>query len=370
MPAPNVESAYRRALARARARGMLLTRQADTRIVAAMEEMLRALTRDVEERRITRARADQLKQEARRLLTEFQARFAETANGFVRITARDVALIHSRVNRELFKAAGIESDAVLRMARRFDPIPTRAVASIMARTQNAGTFQTVARRKLERVIPQMDAFIEGAVARGASAGRATLDLASILANGEPTVVARLPRGIAGRLHRGVGQIDFTRYGLKPDDVAEVRSVLYDARRIVVSETNNALREANTQSLVASPIITAAKWQRSGRHHHLDECDALSELDLHGYGPGAFPVEQWPFAPHPHCACTQGGPLIYRPIREWQTPKPAGRPLERDVRRPDLYPDAWKEQWTERRFERVRENLRDLVGTPRRERDAA
>jgi hypothetical protein len=132
----------------------------------------------------------------------------------------------------------------------------------------------------------------------------------------------------------------------------------------VSETNNALREANTQSLHASPIIEAARWQRSGRHAHLDHCDALALLDLHGYGPGFFPHDAWPLAPHPHCACTQGGPTKYRPVSEWNKPKEPGRPIQANVHDHDLYPSEWKDHWTPRQFAAVREKLASLVGVPR------
>jgi hypothetical protein len=361
MPEPNIQSAYLRALLAARQRGLALTRATKERIDRAMEVAIRELTKDAETGRITPARASAMRQQVRGLLSAFQQEFASATDAAVRFTASDVSRIHRAVNVALFKQGGLEIGRSI--LARFDVIPTQAVAAIMSRAANAATFRTVALRKLEALVPEMDAMIDAAVTRGVGVGRFTMDLADLMANGDPDLFARLPRGLSSRLHRGVGQIDLARYGLDPDEMKETRSMLYDARRIAVSETNNTLREAGARSLQTSPLILAAKWQRSGRHHVLDECDALAGLDMHGYGPGMFPVDAWPFAPHPHCACTQGGPLLTRPLREWKQPKPPSRPVERDARDPGVYPQEWRDQWSKKRFARVRANMASLVGVP-------
>src|SRR5690606_16184845 len=104
------------------------------------------------------------------------------------------------------------------------------------------------------------------------------------------------------------------------EAKRVKSILYDSRRIAVSEINNHLRLANQASLVQGHVVKAATWQLSGRHAGLpsspDECDDLATQDKYGLGPGAHLVEYWPDAPHPFCGCTQGAPLFYHPVSTW------------------------------------------------------
>lgn len=361
-----VQSAYRRALEMARVRGFQIGAENEERIRAAFAEVLRGLTADVQDGVITSKRATALREQAIRLLSVFEGRFADATETSVRLTLEEVAGLHRRVTELLFERAQLDLFALPYVVQQFDVIPTQALASILSRAENAATFQTVARRRLQQVVPQIDAFIEGAVARGVGAGRATLDLATILANQDADLIARLPRSLSSSLHRGVAHIDLARYGLNPEEVRRVRSILYDARRIQVSETNNALREANTRGLLVSPIVVAAKWQTSGRHPHTDACDVLASVDLYGYGPGLHPVDAWPFAPHPHCGCTQGGPVVNRPVREWNKPKGPGRPLAVDPSGEHLY-EAWAGQWTPRERQRVREEVTELVRSANRTR---
>lgn len=192
----------------------------------------------------------------------------------------------------------------------------------------AGTFKTVYRRHLVQAVPQIDEMLQRSALAGISSGQVTTDLLGIMTANEPAVLARLPS--ASTLHRGgFGKIDLAKYGMIDADVSKVRTMLYDARRIAVSQTNNTLRESNRQSMLDGGLVLAAKWQTSGRHSTEDACDILAQANVYGYGPGMYPPEHWPFAPHPHCGCMQGGPVRTRRPSEWKSPKP------------DPPPAAWK-----------------------------
>jgi hypothetical protein len=144
-------------------------------------------------------------------------------------------------------------------------------------------------------------------------------------------------------------IDYGRYGLSEVDTKALRTLLYDARRIQVSETNNALRAANDAAVSESPVVLATQWQRSGRHHVPDVCDMLAETDAHGFGAGFYPAGRFPVAPHSHCACYAGRALFRRPS-EWTDPKPAPRPLSINPSDP-IHTERWADDWTPTERER-------------------
>ncbi len=66
-----------------------------------------------------------------------------------------------------------------------------------------------------------------------------------------------------------------------------------------------LRVAQDRSYIANGMV-------------VHNCDDLAEADDHGFGPGFYPPEEFPIAPHPNCACGAGA-VIMRPVAEWGTP---------------------------------------------------
>lgn len=79
---------------------------------------------------------------------------------------------------------------------------------------------------------------------------------------------------------------------------------YQARVIARHETVEAYRESYRESLRQTRGVVGLRWQVSGRHPHPDECDIYANQDLHGLGPGGYPIDAVPEAPHPMCLCTQ------------------------------------------------------------------
>lgn len=93
-----------------------------------------------------------------------------------------------------------------------------------------------------------------------------------------------------------------------DNLKTLKRLMFDARRIAVSEINTAYAEASRVGAVRSPVVKGVKWQTSGRHDGLfsspDVCDVLESADLHGLGEGIYHPETLPALPHPNCGCTK------------------------------------------------------------------
>jgi hypothetical protein len=189
-------------------------------------------------------------------------------------------------------------------------------------------------RHMEEAAPALDELLSSAISRGVSSAALTKDVARLL---------------------GGAEIEYADYGLERPALTGLRSVYDDARMIAVSETNNALREANARSMATGRVIEAVQWQLSGNHgDRFDDCDVLAQSDWFGFGPGWFDVRQWPGAPHPFCACYQGGVRL-RPASEWR--------LDRDAA-PEGVQDGLRmftsEGWTARATQRYQANALRVV----------
>lgn len=333
--------AYRRALLLARDRGYQLNRTGVERLYRAFAELIRRIAIEDGTEAMSAERAERLRREVDTMLRLLQRDLARITEESVGRTLVDVVDLHRRATDEIFQQFGRR----MVLAVGWDAIPARAFASMLARP-GAVTFETLFRRKILALAPEIDTFLDAAVARGVSAGRGAKDLAGILARDDPRLIRLLQRADVdiSDLHRGAGTIDYSVYGMDEADAKALRGLLYDARRITVSETNNALRAANDAAAAESPLVEATAWQRSGRHFRPDVCDMLAETDAFGYGPGFYPAGKFPVAPHPHCACTMGAVKFRRP-GEWDQPKAAPRPLGIDPA-DEQYTARWSEQWTE------------------------
>jgi hypothetical protein len=103
-------------------------------------------------------------------------------------------------------------------------------------------------------------------------------------------------------------------GLEAVTGISARTILYDTRRIAISETNNYMRSTNIESMREGGIIEAARWTTNPGHTSTDECDDLANEDT-GWGPGFYALADYPDAPHPFCACPPGE-VIFKDESEW------------------------------------------------------
>lgn len=298
MPVKNPNSAYTQALKEARAAGYAMTREQVTNLKRGFEAAIKDLVRDRSDNPLVRARQDELRKELRAMVKQLETLITTTTRDGVNTTLREIASIHSSVTTALVRSVA-GKEAAQQIARKFARIPLRAVASMNAKREGAATFKTLIERSMLDAAPELDVMLTRAVAQGMSPARLTNDIADLLAGDTP-----------------LGLED---YGLDERDISGIKTLYSDARRIAVTETNNALREGNRISMIESPVM-AATWQRSGRHAALrrkeDRCDTLANQDKYGLGEGMYPVENWPDAPHPYCACTQGGPIQYMDVETW------------------------------------------------------
>lgn len=292
----NPKSAFSAALNESRRTGYKVTRETVETLKKGFEDAIKDLIKNRSDNPFQRTRQDELRKELKAMLRELEALQKEVTGDGIQTTVKEIASIHADVVKDLIKGVA-GSDAARKVVQRFNRIPIRAVAAMNVGRRE--TFKTLIQRNIEDAAPELDILLTRAVAQGMSPARLTNDIADLLAGDDP---------------KGLGE-----YGLDPSDVSGVRTLFSDARRIAVSETNNALREANTISLQESPVM-AATWQRSGRHEGLkqkrDKCDDYAEEDRFGLGPGMWPIAQWPDAPHPYCACVQGGPVVYMDVEDW------------------------------------------------------
>jgi acyl CoA:acetate/3-ketoacid CoA transferase alpha subunit len=345
-PSSPISSAYTDALREARAAGYHLGAEGIARLRRMFGVAVQDLTRQlatVGDDQVTKERATVLREQIEQTLALIERRIAELTQETAQKTAEAVVEIHREVNLDL--ARTYRNDLVPDFTKAFDVVQVRAVTTFAARSQNAATYKTLARRNVRDAAPALDNLLGSAIARGVSSGRLTQDVAALLVGGTP---------------------DLTTYGLDPADVSGLKTLLYDARRIAVTETNNALREGNRMALMASPIVKAVKWTVSGRHEAIpglapDECDTLAEgndaedlAELGELPPGYYSPKRFPLAPHPFCACVQGGPTIFYRPSEW------GRLLGKHPPEPEPVDELADDNLVAILKEKVREELPDFT----------
>lgn len=328
---------YNAVLREARTTGLSLTREGVARLLSAFKDAAAKIEFDLRSsgNPIGEARATLLREQVLRIIDQLEGRAARTIDRSVSLTIDEVAQLHEQALSAMF--AAVDSELPRFTAQQFARLDVR-VAQAMAsrRGGTARTFQTLLSRNMGEAAPALDALLAGAVSRGVSTRTLTRDIADLLATS------------AGA--------DLKPYGLQDQDVSGLRTLYYDSRRIAVTETLNALRETQTQALIASPLVAAVRWQVSGAHTEEDECDMLAEADLYGFGPGFYPPEAFPLAPHPFCACTQGE-VILRPVDEWDEPRE--EPPEPD---PEGLPPM-PEDWSDARQTRAAETFDRATGVP-------
>lgn len=312
-------SEYADALAIARRRGFAQTTASLERIREAFLDAIARVTMmaaDATTDPLTLARASSLRGQLLPMLDRLGTLTARVTTDGVAATIDDVLGLHADVLDELMNAAGLSADRIARVVGQLDALNVRALAVMTARHGGSGTaahFRTLALRNVEDAAPAVDRLLESAVSRGVSSERVTRDLAKLLAGRDPNL-----------LGSASVDVDLSAYALRETDVSGLGTLWSDARRIAVTETNTALREANAQAMRSAKVVGAVKWQLSGRHGALgrwDECDSLATSDLFGLGPGWYPPAQFPAGPHPYCACVHGAVKL-RPAKDWGTAYPA------------------------------------------------
>lgn len=216
-----------------------------------------------------------------------------------RSIAQKASAAHVEAINRATSAAGVSAISV-----SFNDIPDQALEIMMLRRGiNSKNYQSVIRRGLQGIAPDIDQYLASAVGRGISGDRAAKELAGILSRGNEDVLSLVDDGrlMKSNINKALreGDIDVMTYN-------RASKVLNDSRMIMVTEINTAHREADLLSQDRSPIVGASKWQVSGRHYGLssspDVCTIYHESDQFGLGAGVFPTRNYPSTPHPYCGC--------------------------------------------------------------------
>lgn len=345
-------SLYQDALLEARDRGYLITGAALEQVEEALRLALQAILRQLATApagSLTADRAAGISRSIRAALDELARRVVDATVQGRDLVLDDLTEIHRAANVAILETLAVgtaDRALVTAIAGGFDQLPLRALQALAARQAAGGgaaSVQTVMRYRAEAAASVLDDILAAAVVQGESPRNVARAVEAILAQGLSPEARAVWNGLT------------IAEAVDPDVLRELSQLGYDARRIARSEVLNALREGDAQGMILSPVVSGARWQVSGRHHVVDECDVLAETDFHGLGPGVYPAELWPTAPHPHCGCYAGTPAMRRPS-EWFEPK--GRPVARTLD-PERMPvrREWREAWTDARLERVRRTVR-------------
>ncbi len=127
------------------------------------------------------------------------------------------------------------------------------------------------------------------VVLGRDASRAAQEF---LARGEaipPELRARLGLDSAGRLGKTVADTLTTAPG----------NAYTNALRVFRTELNRAHGEAYQHGAGTNPDVIGMKFNLSPNHPRYDICDLHAKANLHGLGPGVYPVGQTPWPAHPN-----------------------------------------------------------------------
>lgn len=285
MPSPS--DAYRRMLLDARARALTAGRAELQRIASALDLAQRDLRAIASGDTILADRAAGLRREIMDTLTQLRNRLAATGEGTVAGVVRDVLAQQRTTAIAVAQRVGRNPSAAY--GASFESLNRTVLQTLASRRGGAArTYAALINRNMRDAAPALDRLIEAGIARGQSIRGLANDVADLLRG-------RYPREAPSR----VGGL----------------SIEGDAKRIARSETMNALREANRLGMDQSGIVAAAHWQINSAHPKEDECDDLADADDYGFGPGYYPPDQWPLAPHPNCGCYQGDVILLDPS-EW------------------------------------------------------
>lgn len=236
----------------------------------------------------------------------------EIAGAHVDGLVNAVALTGGDISDEVYSL--LRSDRIVANALEYYPI-----------RQGLGTnynFRTLINLRIEDLQSEIDRLIASGINRGISADRLTQEIAVLMSKNDPEfqqVLRNLgPRG--GAIRKSMRTIPFDEI---KSEVPRARKFLHQARRIAVSEINNAYNEADRLATEISPVVQYNRWEVSSAHYGLpttpDVCTYAAETDQFGLGVGVFYVETTPSLFHPFCACYTS--KIFKRPDQWLEPRP-------------------------------------------------
>jgi hypothetical protein len=282
--------------------------------------MLVAIDRSTSDGKLSPTRATALKNTIREEMDKLSAKLTNTLNRGVLTSAAVAAQGHANGS----KAVAGMSAADIKVA--FDNVPAEALA-LMQKRRDAGiaaNFRTLINRNIEKAARGVDRYLSSAIGRGITYDRAGKELAALFTRGDKRLLQILDRvgPIGGSVRGIIGTGTF-------DEVQEVRGLLFDARRIVITEMNTSYYEADRYAAAQSDVVDLVRWTLSARHEGLpsspDICTVYANTSAHGYGPGLYHPASAPPKPHPFCGCSLSHILL--PVERWGQKRPLPNPTQ-------------------------------------------
>ena len=339
----NYHQAYNKALLDARRAVYGRTGVYDNSVKRLYDILARALADLIEEADLKRIPDDRF-MTLKNMIIDMLDKFGKDLQRGLAIDIRQAMDQAVKGHREGIKAAA--SIEGLRVSNSFEFVPENVIRLMaIKRGLSANiTFRALIKRGLESHSQFVDDFVGSMIARGVSADRGAVLLARSLSANNPDLEAAIRE--LGK-YKGRSLLDNIRHvslaDVDPAVLKEAKQLLYEMRRITVSEINSAYNEADRVSAARSPMVKGLKWQLSGAHAGLpsspDVCDILAGQDIHGLGDGVYYPETTPGLPHPHCGCSTS--TVFRKPEDWDKPKEtpvSPRPVTVESVR-GMFPDA-------------------------------
>ena len=280
----------------------------DARAMARLEEILEAHAGEIR-RQLAQLPADASLAEQRaiaeRITRELHDRLSDQLQ---RATERGIRVQYTTIKQEL-DSVTVQAirDASVSVAGVFQPRPSaQSAAAYLARGSTAETFRT----------------LDSAV-QGAAAGVDDLVSEALTAGWSPEKLARKIRPfIMGRSAFTAEELEDLRR-VPSSRRNAVKQLMFNTRRIAITEMGNAVHEAQIENMVEAPMVEAWRWRlspvRGTQQDKPDVCDILAKLNVYDLGDGIFPVKKVPRRPHPFDRCW--GQSITRQVGEWEKAKP-------------------------------------------------
>jgi hypothetical protein len=341
------EKAYREAINSARATALNrngVPKAAIEQLYLLYAQMLRDVDRDFGSGIITESRKEALRNQIVARLDRLSSQLSTTFGVQERNAIEQAIRAHQN-------GIGAVNALGLSVSANFNQIPETTVDFMLQRRGIHGSknYQTLIGRNLQGMGSTVDRFLNSAIARGVSAERASQELAGMIARNDTRLLGLINNGriTKPKIKKALKDSD-----IDIDTFKTARKVLYDAKRIMVTEINTAYREADILASYESPVVGAKRWRVSGRHFGLpstpDVCTMYYETDLFDMGVGVFPILNTPSTPHPFCGCYQTD--VFREVGEWRNPKPGTSEPKR------LTADQVRRKLAQSPNKRVREGL--------------
>lgn len=193
-------------------------------------------------------------------------------------------------------AAGIAQATGISVGASFHRVSREAVEFLQNLVHADGLQLSDRLWRIDRGAKQdVAAILEDAIVQGTSA-RDTAR--AILRRGDPLtdeLKAKMGLNTSAKIGNRIEEL------LTP--VKGMGNPVYRARLVAQTEINRAHRTAYRMQGQEFDFVHGMKWNLSKSHPRPDICDTLAEQNLHGLGPGGYPVNEFPEVPaHPGCIC--------------------------------------------------------------------